>query len=102
MHVFMRTVDQMTPDFYPPAWLLIVAALAVLLLIGSNTSAGAGMLLGGIFGLGTFLLLMFRTVIWAANNTGPTTEGLELLTQLSIALAVWIGLFGVIGLLARE
>lgn len=102
MQVFMRAADQTTPGFYPPLWLVIVAALAVLVLIGGNTSVGADAVLGGIFGLGTSLLIMFRTVIWMLNNSGPTTEGLELLSQLSIALAVWIGLFGLIGMLARE
>lgn len=102
MQVLTRSADQMTPDFYPPLWLVIVAALAVLLLIGRNTSVGAGAVLGGVFGLGTFLLVILRTMIWMLNNSGPTAEGLELLSQLSIALAVWIGLFGLIGMLARE
>lgn len=102
MQVLMQSAGQIDPDFYPPSWLVIVAAVTVLLLIGANTSVGAGMLLGGIFGLGTFMLFIFRAVIWAANNVDPTPQGLELLTQLSIMLTVWIGIFGLIGLLARE
>lgn len=102
MQVLMRAVDQIEPGFYPPSWLVVVAALVVLLLIGSNTSVGAGMLLGGVFGLGTFLLFIFRTVIWAANNADPTAQAPELLTQLSIMLVVWIGIFGLIGVFARE